>query len=321
LDGDKVSTILVIGGGSLGLLFAGKVRAKTRDQAVHLITRSPEQAQEIRDVGLIIDGHPPIQSMSVHSISEDLAGRIEPPSWIFLMVKQKHLESSTIFDYIQYIKGPKTSVVCFQNGIGHIEKCKEHLTDIPIYAAVTTEGAKKISAHKVLHTGTGKTAIGQINDGETVSSPNENKLIELLNMAGFNTFMSKEMNRLIWNKLLINAVINPLTALMRVTNGELPRLTHGKALMYALMTEGINTAKASGISVSEQLWDDILEVCERTSSNTSSMLADILAGRETEIEWINGQIIKAAKRYGLQTPTHIMIYQLVKGLEIPRTLS
>ncbi|MFD1904841.1 ketopantoate reductase C-terminal domain-containing protein [Paenibacillus rhizoplanae] len=99
------------------------------------------------------------------------------------------------------------------------------------------------------------------------------------------------MDTIIYRKLLINAVINPLTAIWRVQNGELLASPERVHIMKELYTEAIGIFEACGITLEQGAWEAILEVCRATSGNTSSMLADVLAARETEIRWINGSIV------------------------------
>ncbi len=304
-------SVMIIGGGALGMLFAGKLAAA--DHKIILVTRTDRQAQNIRENGLYIDGKQTFpQALSFESTEVD---NVEAPQWIVFMVKQFHLQSDALLDWVDNVKAPGTKVICFQNGIGHIERCRSKLNEVPVYAAVTTEGAKKQSDYEVLHTGMGYTVMGMTYGPASAAEAAENKCMNIFQSAGFNIFLSNEINTWIWNKLLINAVINPLTALMRIPNGMLIELPDVLPLMKQLLDEGVEVAESLGVTVAEDMWERILDVCKNTAKNTSSMLSDVLNGRTTEIDWINGKMISIAKQQGIQTPAHRMIYSLVKGLE------
>lgn len=309
-------SIMVIGGGALGLLFAGKL--SRAGYPVILMTRTQQQAQLIHQHGIEIDRvQDPASKLRVISMRAPSDPLREAPDWIFLMVKQGHLESNSLFGVMNQVKGQRTKVVCFQNGLGHIERCEHMLEGTVIYAAVTTEGAKRTSPYQVMHTGSGTTSIGIHNGCSNLYSEDEIKLAKMLTSAGLDTVMSNEMKRLIWNKLLINSVINPLSALMRINNGALPSVPRAQFLISQLLTEGIAVAKSVDIDLEyEKVYAQIVEVCERTSANTSSMLADVLAGRQTEVDYINGKIIEWAELSSLETPHHVFVYQLIKGLEM-----
>lgn len=233
--------------------------------------------------------------------------------WLFLMVKQKDI-SVSLMEGMKRITGTKTKLLCFQNGIGHAERLAEYFEPDQIYVSVTTEAARKTSPRIVEHTGKGITWIGKdripINETESAET-----LINLLNNAGFKAALSNNTNSIVWNKLLVNAVINPLTAILRVKNGELLSSPHYLSIMKQLLDEGRSVAETQGIELDGQLWERLLEVCLLTAENSSSMLQDLVNGRETEVDWINGSIIRLAHDNGINVPTHETVYHLVKGQE------
>lgn len=127
--------------------------------------------------------------------------------------------------------------------------------------------------------------------------------------------MSKNMEIRIWSKLVINAVINPLTAILRVKNGELLESAWTRELMLDLYREACLVAEAKDIQLPDDLWQTILTVCEATSRNHSSMLQDIEQSRTTEIDRINGSLLQMAEELNLDLPAHRTVYRLVKALE------
>lgn len=235
--------------------------------------------------------------------------------WIVLAVKQTAL-TSELAEAVQKRMGPHSWIVCLQNGIGHVETLTEFIPEERILLAVTTEGALKRSETQAEHTGRGLTWIGcaSPNDNERAEAA-QKKWVELLEIAGFEAFLSKNITSRIWHKLLVNAIINPLTAILQVANGELPGLPQAQQLMRALFDEGTALAAALRIELDPDLWEQLLEVCRRTSANRSSMLQDVLAGRPTEINAINGGLLEKAGTLGLSMPTHLAVYRLVKALE------
>ncbi|MOA32778.1 putative 2-dehydropantoate 2-reductase [compost metagenome] len=122
------------------------------------------------------------------------------------------------------------------------------------------------------------------------------------------------MNNRIYHKLLINAVLNPLTALFDVKNGELPAHPTRMALMRALYEETALILKGAGMQLESDGWAQIIEVCERTSGNVSSMLSDVRAGRKTEIGAINGAVVRLAEQQQLKAPCNRAVMELVDAL-------
>ena len=139
--------------------------------------------------------------------------------------------------------------------------------------------------------------------------------MQMLELAGFHAVLSKNMEVRIWSKLAINVVINPLTAILRVPNGELLRSAWTRSLMQDLYQEVLQLAVAKGIKLPAELWDTILEVCLATSTNHSSMLQDVEASRQTEVDYLNGSLVTMANELGLELPAHRMVYRMIKAIE------
>lgn len=319
--------IVCVGAGAIGLLLASRLRLAGAD--ITLVCRTAEQAKLIETDGIRLTEPNGETIVRLAAYSADRPDRIPEtssgcPDWVLLAVKQKHITDQLLL-LVKKLAGPEGRLLCFQNGIGHVERIMPYIKEDRIYLAVTTEGARKLSPNAVAHTGVGMTRIGPCADDpsqsdnfrESIGHSQQKMVDEMLNKAGFRSSMSNQMNTHVWNKLLINSVINPLTALLRIPNGELPRNEHRLELMRGLLQEGVRAAEAVGVRTADNLWEQILEVCRNTAANSSSMLQDLSAGRSTEIDWINGEIWRAAVARGVTAPTHRLIYSLVKAAEPP----
>ncbi|TXK77134.1 ketopantoate reductase family protein [Paenibacillus sp. N3.4] len=314
--------IMIVGAGSLGLLFAAMLSSRCEQMTV--VTRTDKQAVALCEEGIGITGN---EQRYFHTNN----GRIEydyyiegtdsaerlpmsNPDYIFLMVKQTAITPKLIA-FLNANMSPQTLVVCFQNGIGHEEKLAKQLGWARLLFAVTTEGARKEGLTTVSHTGNGVTYIGTAAQGQEIVEAQHFLLAKQLEEAGFRTKVSKNMETRIWNKLIINAVINPLSAILRVPNGKLLQSSWSRTLMHALYCEAAQVAKAKCVPIEDDLWDTIIKVCEATSQNHSSMLQDILKSRYTEIDYMNGSLLEIARELGIELSTHATVYQLVKALE------
>ncbi|MFF2909689.1 ketopantoate reductase family protein [Paenibacillus sp. NPDC057934] len=317
----------IIGAGSLGLLLAGRLISTGNE--VRLWCRGSQQVHALLHSGISIsyeDEGTPIR------IKSDLfyAGLVsdftetylrEPASCVVITVKQNVLHDD-LPGILQPLRNERPSIVCFQNGVGHIELLKTLFPESNIYSAVTTEGAKRKTLTEVIHAGKGEVWIGKVPaeafTGVTLTGAQDNfeaiHLLETLSVAGFSAFLSNDMNTMIYRKLLINAVINPLTALWRIPNGKLLASEERIQIMRELYDEAIAVYEACGIPYETDSWEVIAQVCRSTSGNTSSMLADVLAGRATEIRWINGSLVEMGERSGLAVPLHRCMCRLVEGM-------
>jgi 2-dehydropantoate 2-reductase len=143
-------------------------------------------------------------------------------------------------------------------------------------------------------------------------------LTDLLRKAGFTIEDDPNPNALLWGKLVINAAVNPLTALLDIPNGELLNRPYAPEVAAALASEAASVAVAKGISLPYP--DPVLAteaVAQRTALNISSMLQDVRRGSPTEIDAICGAIVQAGEQTGVPTPVNRTIWQLVNGLRAP----
>jgi 2-dehydropantoate 2-reductase len=309
--------IHIVGGGAIGLLHAGKLAQS--GQEVIVWTRTETQAALLQKEGIeleALDGSVRKAAVNSHSLSNLEALLAEDPvepAWILLTVKQSHIDELLV-GQLKKLSGPQTAMLCLQNGIGHLDKLSHALPDLALYAGVTSEGARRIEENGVRHTGKGQLWFGPAN-WDKKDENLQNLLLNVLQSAGFSVGLSNQMRDQIYQKLLINAVINALTAIFDITNGELPRHPSRIKLMHSLYQETSTILTADGMILAGDGWQLVLDVCEATSANVSSMLSDVRSRRETEIDWINGGVSAVAKRYGIPSPLNDAVTALVKQFQ------
>ncbi|GAF07070.1 2-dehydropantoate 2-reductase [Paenibacillus pini JCM 16418] len=226
----------IVGGGSLGLLYGS--RMVLSGQSIRLWCRSMKQVELLRSQGLYISEEGAVtvklephqfEANIIENFSEIWCQR--PGDWLLLMTKQKDV-LNVCRNYIEGIRSylhlyHPPGVICFQNGTGHVESIQDILQGWDVYTAITTEGAKRISGYEIFHAGRGDTWIGI--SGKSNLFITELKRLEIradslingLQQAGFKALLSNDIDEIMYRKLLMNAVINPLTSLWRVTNGQL----------------------------------------------------------------------------------------------------
>jgi 2-dehydropantoate 2-reductase len=319
----------------MGMLFAAYLIRTGRK--VELVTRTSEQAQLIREQGLLVTaaeaqninhnetGRPRAEwavNPAVLSFKEAVAFAItsekseELPDLVFLMVKQTSITDELAVAIKKQLK-PGSRLVCFQNGIGHTELLKRHIAAVQLLTAVTTEGALRRSSRHVEHTGKGMTWLGA--DESVTLTEIDKKIVKntqnLLADAGFSVSLSNNITSKVWNKLMINAVINPITAVLRIRNGLIPELPAARALMRSLYEEGAALADKLEVELAPDLWEQLLEVCRLTANNQSSMLQDVLSRRRTEAGAITGGLLDKAREAGVTMPGHETMYQLLRSIE------
>ncbi|WP_171056102.1 ketopantoate reductase family protein [Paenibacillus sinopodophylli] len=320
----------VIGGGSLGLLFGAKLA--DAGGVVTIWTRSSEQAALLTEKGVTLrelgeGGERSVAVLGASALEAERSHSILPrrsergTRWIIVAVKQTDVNEQ-LLSLLQKLATSRgrdgTAIVCLQNGIGHLERIMERLPSIPLYAVTVTEGAKRLDGHTVEHTGKGELWIGEWTANGRKRDIFEDKsleiLVSILESAGFATFLSNNWDNRMYNKLLINAVINPLTAIFDVENGQLPLHPSREQFMRALHAETEQVLIQAGMLPQQDSWQTIIDVCRNTSRNVSSMLSDIRGRRATEIDAINGGVVMLARKLGQRAPLNEAVIALVKTL-------
>lgn len=329
--------IEVVGAGSIGLMIAAKVALS--GTAVHIWTRTAEAAAQLSHNGIRFtdnNGCTSVVNVSASSLDSNIPEQIVASSnrYILLCVKQTAL-TETLFQQLERIIGGKqhrgvVAIIALQNGMGHLQLLANELPQTAIWAAMLTHGAKRSSTTAVTHTGVGEVWISSTAEPQAKRSASldrrehltldgdkmQEKLLHMMNKAGLMVKLSNEMYNHLYEKLLLNAVINPLTALYDIPNGALPVAPTRQLLMKQLCEETYAILQLVGLPAVgvEFYWRKVLMICENTASNISSMLADVRAGRETEIMAINGFVVTIARQHRLSAPLNTAMVELVQVL-------
>ena len=202
---------------------------------------------------------------------------------------------------------PDGVALTLQNGLGNREALAQSLGEPRVALGTITVGATLLGPGWVREGGEGMISMER--------HPALGPLEEGLRSAGFHVTVLENAQSLVWGKLVINAAINPLTAILRVPNGTLLERPTARKLMKALATETALVAEAAGIKL--PFSDPVAaaeEVARRTSANHSSMLQDVLRGAPTEIDAICGAVVNRGKTHHIETPANWACWQLVKAI-------
>lgn len=310
----------IVGTGSIGLLFAVKLLLANYD--VQLWSRTEEQAKLLEEQGIVFQslggGSKSLLKLTCKAIGSEAAEKDElreaaDSRYMMLAVKQHHLNEHLLHELDKLARsGRYEAVIAMQNGVGHIAKLGSFL-QMPVLTAVTSEAAKRLDQAIIAHAGQGKTWIGD-ELGRDRDNKHQKNIEEALQKAGFTAFMSKNIKEQVYYKLIGNAVINPLTALFNVSNGELPQSTTRRRLMEKLFAETKQVLLIEEPTIAAYRFEHILQLCSATADNTSSMRADILRGAETEVAYINGAVSAIAARHKLQAPLNESLVHMIEAL-------
>ncbi len=205
----------------------------------------------------------------------------------------------------------KTLVVTLQNGVGNRELLAETLGAGCVGQGVTALGAKLMGLGRVRHAGQGATVFGAAPDPAGMAA-----LAALFNASGLPAELSDDLDALVWGKLVVNVGINALTALLHVPNAALADAPAARELLAEAVAEAVAVAAARGtpLPYADPL-EHVLAVARATGANRSSMLQDAMRGSPTEIDTINGAVVREGQRLGVPTPVNRLLAALVRALD------
>jgi 2-dehydropantoate 2-reductase len=308
--------IVVVGPGALGSLFYSLLKGNT-DHELFFLDHNPGRTEYLRRQGLFLlkGGEQHHTEVSISCNPEEI-GAAEA---VLLCVKSAAVEKC--LEALPVLLGENGLLIAFQNGISHLDLLQQQPALKGRFAlGVTSEGASSPEAGWVVHGGSGITRIGFSGPPAGQSAAILDRLVQAMNRAGFMTVIEKDILAQVWNKLLVNAGINALTVIYNCPNGQLLERDDARAALAAAVKEAAAVARAKNIAIIDDPVGLTEEICRKTAANISSMLQDVRKKRTTEIEAINGAIVREAAAYGLPVPVNTELVEKVKKIEQPPSL-
>ncbi len=296
----------VVGGGSIGSLYAAHIG--TVSEAL-VLTRRQEHADALNREGLRVSGRHDFMARVTAAVDP---GELPEPDLVIVATKSTELESAAAA-----LEGhfPAATVMTVQNGLG-AEAIVRARGSWPLISAVTfMSGTRHSDTH-----------VEYILDTETWVGPYEETPYErveevaaLLAASGLEVEALPDLLPAQWSKLIFNATVNGVAALTGLRHDahfaaeaelwDLGRLVHG------LIDEGKRVAAANGVELHDDPWEMNVLATQRGSAHSPSMLEDVEAGRPTEVELINGSLVRAAERSRVEAPLQNAVYRLVQARE------
>jgi len=301
--------IVIVGPGALGCLFACRLARNASQDEIILLDHRPERATALSRSGLTLhemDGSTTRVQLTVTARPAEITGA----DLVLACVKSTVL--SACLNAYRNLFAASGLTVFIQNGISHLDIAERET--FPMAFASTTEGANLVAVGEARHAGRGLTSLGFLHLPSTEERARLAAIAEYFSQAGLTAEVCADIRERIWQKLLINVGINALTALHDCPNGALPLNPTWRGQMAALVEEARQVARAAGVAVPLDAFARVLSVCEATAKNISSMLQDARAGRPTEIEAINGAVVRLGQKIGVATPVNAEITRQVRAL-------
>jgi 2-dehydropantoate 2-reductase len=298
--------IVIMGAGAMGCLFGGLLTLS--EEEVWLVDIRKEQIDALTSVGLSLEAKEKSQIIRVKATSDITSiGRAD---WVIFFVKTYHTQKAASDSLV--LEKEDTIFLTLQNGLGNEEAICKFVDPKKVMLGVTNHGATLLGPGHIRHAGWGKTYIGELDRKVT---PRVAQIAQLFTKAGIESEVSSNIQGLVWNKLFINVGINAVAALTGLKNGRL--LDHPETLrmMEELVSEAVAVARKKGIQIEGNPLETVKAVAEATRENRCSMGQDFDNRRKTEIDAINGAVVREAERLGIAVPYNQMITDLVKVIE------
>lgn len=297
--------VVIIGGGAMGTLLAAKLAPHAQ---VWVVSNHPDTVEALNLHGARVSLNGRELAGKVQATSDPR--RASPADLALICVKA--YETARAAALASRLLSSEGVVLTLQNGLGNAEILEQAIPSERVLVGVTYLGASWLGPGQARQAGNGPTYLVEKPSAKAMLA----EIADLFRKAGLETEIREDGQSLLWGKLLVNAAVNPLTALLQVPNGALLSSSTLRGLLRDAVSEAAGVASALGVTLP---YPDAIThvewVCENSRDNYSSMLQDVLRQRPTEIEAVNGAIIREGERLGVKVPLHRTLRDLVKAVE------
>lgn len=303
--------ILVVGPGAIGSLFAGMMTSAGHE--VWLLGRRREVVDAINRGGVIIQ-----QVWTGATLQIPVRATLNPadaaPADLIVICAKSPGTLQATRDALP-AAGEGTIFLTVQNGLGNVDVMASVVGRERVLAGVTSNGTTLLGPGSIRHSWMGETTIGEL-DGRVTQRVE--RVAEAFRQSGIKIAVSRSVDLLLWTKLVNNCAMSPLAALLRARNGQLIARPEARELLRAVVREVTSVAEAKGIPLPfAEALERVETNCRNNATNKMSMLQDVERGAPTEIDFINGAVVREGEAVGVPTPINWALTRLVKALNYP----
>jgi 2-dehydropantoate 2-reductase len=293
----------IVGAGAIGTLFAYRLAEANE---VTLLELRRDVVDAINAGGIRLDGETP-REVRATTESRDLFNS----AVLFVFVRAT--DTLRALRFFAGELGPACAIVSLQNGLGNEEAIKTALGGhIALVIGATTESSLAIGPGAARRIGVGQTVVGSAGASPETCT----RIAKLLDDAGIRASTAYDIRPHLWGKLIANAAINPVAALLDRTNGVVLEDPNAGEIARSLAQEAATVANAVRIPLPfPDPWSYVRTIVEQTADMRNSMVHDLAAGGRTEIDFINGAIVATGRRAAVPTPYNETILRFVKARE------
>jgi 2-dehydropantoate 2-reductase len=297
--------IVVVGAGAVGCYYGGLLLKAGHD--VTFIGRQVH-VDAINTHGLLLDtktfkGHLPAKAATDTST-------LTPPDLVLFCVKSADTEAAG-----RSLAGrllPETSVLSLQNGVDNGPRLAAVIGHA-VVPVVVYVGSEMAGPGHVRHHGGGDLAIGP--------SPASEALAQTLQAAGIGVTISGDIDTTLWSKLIVNCAFNALSAVAGIAYGPMLEVEGTRDVVTRAVREATSVARACGVAIPDDLIDHILNIPTIMPNQISSTAQDLARGKPSEIDFLNGHVVRKGTELGIATPTNQALQVMVKLAERGKELA
>ncbi len=299
---------VIVGQGAIGLLCYHRFSLVNLPGNNYSVSLWPSTACEV--------SHYSFKEMNskTKSFPLSMAGRKELASAQLIVICVKSYQVKKALQSIHALIADNAVIILTHNGLGTFEEISHLLkTTQCLLTLLLTQGARKVADYHIEHTGMGNSDLGLI-FGQ-LTSTKQAQTVDYFQQGLQQIYWQEDIKQAQWQKLAINCVINPLTALKNMPNGDINQHVYQEKVRQVIR-EVVQAAAKEEVTLSESsLLKLIKSVAHNTENNISSMRADIIASRRTEIDYINGYVHRLGGKHQLATPNNTQLWLDIKALE------
>ncbi|MDT3702039.1 MAG: 2-dehydropantoate 2-reductase [Thermincola sp.] len=311
----KELKILIMGLGALGTVYScllkengHKVLGLVRESLVSVV-----QEQGVKVTGIWGDHHAKLDNVVAG------AGILRDTDIDMIIITVKSFDTEQVIRQIKHLVSPSTYVVLLQNGYGNYEAAVKHVPPAQLILGRVIFGAETLAP--------GASKVTVIADDVIIGAPNNQidfkilaHLAGVFAEAGIPTKASAEIMKNLWGKIIYNSALNPLGAIFKVNYGKLAEVKESRLLLEKIIRE---IFELLAVSEQETFWPDadaylkdfFEKLIPTTAAHHASMLQDIQNGKRTEIDALNGAIVRLGREYGVKVPVNEMVTLMIKAKE------
>lgn len=291
--------IAVLGAGAVGCYF-GALLARAGHAVTFIGRRS--HVETINARGLVLETRAGRETIAARA-AEDTR-HLDTPDLVLVSVKSTGTEEAarSLLGHL----APHTHIVSLQNGVDNAERIAA-IVGQPVIPAVVYVGTEMAGPGHVRHHGRGELLIG--------ASPASPALAAAFIAANIPTTVSESIASALWSKLIINCAYNALSAIGQITYGPMMATEGTRDVITAAITECLAVAQACGVTVPADIIETTLALAASMPAQSSSTAQDLARGRLSEIEFLNGHVVRKGRAHGIATPTNLTLLVAVRLAE------